>query len=198
MNISKASVAAGAGESTADTAKILWDVEARIGELQRLAGDVITPLGVAPLPEGAAVFPQPADAEWDWVVLRLVDDPLYQRGELAMPNAVRQQLTRLDNAGVAFDDLLIAHEVLKGQLAARALKPDEVSKAILTTPQPPTRGRRAFSAVLNGLKLAGTAALTAPLALAGSFADPVLIGVITSTGSLKPGTPAAYFLVARW
>src|SRR5690606_4246686 len=86
----------------------------RVAELQRDAGHLIAPIGVAAIPAKPAYFPRPEHEEWDWIVLDLEDDPVYQAGELAIPKAVRTHLAEIERAGAKFDRMLIAHEVPRG------------------------------------------------------------------------------------
>lgn len=183
-------------------------ISARISALHARAGDQVQPMGAAPLPNGPQYFPQSAGTPWDWVVLRLVDDPRYVAGQLDMPRPVKKDLLHLADAGVEFDDLLIAHEVTKGAISSPKPTLAEVSKAINATP--PRRHavheqlHSTLTAVLTGLKYgagglaAAPLAGLAPLGLLGVLADPALIGVLTCDGTPTPGQDAAYFLIARW
>lgn len=175
---------------------------ARIAELRAKAGELVRPLGVAEPPSTPQVLPQPSDAPYDWLVLRLSEDPAYQAGELAIPSPQRRVLRELDRRGVVFDELFIAHEIAKaGPRGSRKLGAGEVSK-LLSPPfadAPCAPALKALSALTEGFiaggKILGAASIS-PLLLA-AVADPVLIGAIAASGrSARP--VAAFFEVVRW
>jgi hypothetical protein len=159
---------------------------------------------VAPLPKEPVLIRQVHSAPFDWVLLRLEEDPRYRRKELNIPRSQRRRLARLDRLGVVFDELLIAHEVPK-EVAAKTDSAGNVDVEAALPPLPPAPKSRSQSALEMWFKTVGIGAgvvLAAPLALLAAplalFADPVLLGAVTSDGSRVPGTPAAFFMIARW
>lgn len=177
---------------------------ARIAELRQQAGDVLTPLGVAEMPETPQVFVTDPCAPFDWLLLRLDEDPAYKRGELAIPTAQRAVLRDLDRRGVRFDELLVAHEVRKGaagQLAAMGHKlPDTYFAPAAQPLMPSAPALKALTALIDGLavggKILGAAALS-PLLLA-AVADPILIGAVVAGEEPTGRTLAAFFEIIRW
>lgn len=173
-------------------------LEVRIQDLHARSGTQLCPLGVAPLPKGPVMFTMAPPAEWDWAVLRLEEDPLYHRGELAMPREVRQKLARLDDAGVRFDDLLIAHEVPKADTLTTRGEEKPIMELVLTSRPAPSRQvlalEKFFTAIVSGASKFATVSASA----LETFSDPVLIGVLTGEGTAQPGTLAVYFEIARW
>jgi hypothetical protein len=174
------------------------DMEARVSCLQKLAGRVLVPIGVAPLPDGPTLFAIPG-SRWDWLILRLEDDPLFKRGELAIPPVQRSVLYSLDKAGVVFDELLIAHEVPRGSLKGGwdLPKPD-VDEVLLEVSAAPVRRLEGW---VKAMALCTNAIAALPLVVVAAVADaadPVLIGAITKGGMRNPGVLAAYFEVIRW
>lgn len=174
----------------------------RVLHLADLAGDDLKPLGIAALPDRPVVMSSPT-AKWDLVLLRLVDDPMFERGQLGIPRRQREHLRVLDKRGVSFDDLLIAHEVPKASLAASP----EIQSARAAVERESTRHADDLAATVGGISKVGRGVaigaltLTAlPLALLAPFtlADPILIGALTTDGSPTPGALAAYFEIIRW
>ncbi len=161
---------------------------ARVAGLRARAGELLTRLGLAEMPDTPQVFPQPPH---DWLVLRLSEDPAYHIGELAIPPAHRRVLRELDRRIVVFDELFIAHEIAKAGLHG-SLKPSakEISEPLsppsAETPRTPALTplsvlTRAF---IVGGKLLCAAAVSPLLAPA---ADPVLIGAVIASGqSARP------------
>lgn len=175
---------------------------ARIAELRVKAEELLTPLGVAELPDTPQIFPQQPNAPYDWLVLRLSEDPAYQARELAIPPVQRRALRELDRRGVVFDQLFIAHEIVKaGPDGSRKPGASEVSAlvfpAVADTPRAPAL--KALNALAEGFiaggKMLGTVAAS-PLLLT-AVADPVLIGAVVVSG--RAARPvAAFFEVVRW
>jgi hypothetical protein len=174
---------------------------ARVAQLRARAGDLLTPLGLAEMPDTPQVFPQPPHAPHDWLVLRLAEDPAYQVGELAIPPPQRRMLRELDRRGVVFDELFIAHEIAKAGLHG-SLKPSAKELSDLLSPasadKPRSPALKALSvlteAFIVGGKVLGAAAVS-PLLLAA--ADPVLIGAVVAGGQCARPV-AAFFEVVRW
>ena len=176
------------------------EIVARLNDLERRAGHLLRPIGVAPLPFGPVLLPGGQGAPFDWVMMRLLDDPLFQAGELQVPVDARRQLRRVERAGVVFDDLLIGHEVPPKSFGAK-IDPARLLETLRTTPAPTPdvpAGVRALKLGLRASKALGSAAAMAVAAPLGALADPVLLGAITATGNTEPGTPAALFLITRW
>lgn len=189
----------------------LDEVAARLEDIRDRAGDLLEPLGIASLPAQPLLLRQPRTADFDWVVLPLLDDPLFKRGELDIPPQERRRLRLLEERGVEFDELLIAHEVPKRAIAAPEHLTDPVLlEKVLRPPglKPDRRSGRVLRRFLeigalgSGAAVAGAALITVGgVAVAAATlvaADPVLIGAITPDGTAAPGTPAALFVLARW
>ena len=179
--------------------------QARILELRGRAGELLTPLGVAEVPRTPQVFAQPPGTPYDWLVLRLGDDPAFMEGALAIPRAQRRALRELDRRGVVFDELLIAHEIPRsaspgqrypsaGQVRELLAPPGDALRPGPAAPALPAL--KALSALADGLLAAGTAVreVAAPLF---SAADPVLVGAIIASPR-RDRPVAAFFEVARW
>lgn len=174
----------------------------RVMHLHRVAGDLITPIGVAPIPAAPVCVRTAEREQWDWVVLPVADDPLYQSGQLAIPRGIRRRLTLLDDRGVSFDMLLIAHEIPKGILAAGAVSTKAAAHAVASTPATPSSATKHLTTLVNGLatgaSVVASTAVASAAALAALAPDPVLLGVLAANGKSTPKTPAAYFEIARW
>jgi hypothetical protein len=174
-------------------------VAGRVAALRCKAGDEVVPLGVVPFPSGPLYYRGAVATSYDWVLVRLADDPLYRARELSIPAPVRRKLERLHTAGADFDDLLIAHEVPRGAIGSAQPKADDVAAAIRKAPVRPSSAAKLLGSTTRGL----TAGIAAPFvalgtALSSIAADPVLIGVIAIGGEAKPGEPVAVFEIARW
>lgn len=176
----------------------------RVDELRQKADGYLTPLGVAEMPKCPQLFPQSPGAPYDWLVMRVADDPAYQRGELAIPPAERRVLRELDRLGVVFDEFLIVHEVPKPHLGEHA-NPSPKLPSGLKTPRgeqapPAAPALKALSALIDGFlaggKVLGAVALS-PLLLAAA-ADPVLIGAVIADVPHDGPPVAAFFELVRW
>lgn len=183
----------------------------RVLELRRLAGNDLTPLGVAEPLTAPRVFRGGPDATWDWVILPIDDDPLFKHATLGVPEPVRDKLLRLHKLGVDFDSYIIGHEVPKGSLPDKP-SPTDVHTVLVTLAKKAAGAHVApvdatigvLSAVLKAA-VVGTvaaigagAALIAEGALAG-LADPVLIGALhLNPTDADKGRLCAYFEIARW
>ncbi len=184
----------------------------------REAGVDIEHLGIAPL------FSEPrfyeGDGETDWVF-----GPADQPDDVVVPRKEARNLTRLADIGLGGDLVYIAHEVPKEQAAdlraAAASGNREVSRdrtQELVGPVPPPaesvaldeklahRSTQVTNAARRTLMVAGAAAagvVAAPVVLVGgalaslATLDPVIVTATPAIGS-KPGTPASWFVVARW
>ncbi len=67
-------------------------------------------IGAAPLVTRPRVY-NPGRGRNIWTVTRLEDDPLIRKGIMAIPSVQLDNLKRIDDAGVEFTELLIAHEL---------------------------------------------------------------------------------------
>lgn len=176
-------------------------LDERLRRLHGLASDVLLPLGVAPLPDKPMLQPA-ATGPFDWVIMRLQDDPLYLKGHLGIPKRQQALLRDLDRRGVVFDELLIAHEIPKGSATEKDVHSGKALIAILTSfPPAPGPGVKALTGLLHGLAAATkTAAVVGAGALTtlGTFADPVLLGAMTADGTRAAGTLAGLFCITRW
>lgn len=167
----------------------------RVKELERAAGELVTPLGIAELPNKPVYLARPETEAWDWIVLRLADDPVFRAGELAIPRDVRRHLAELERRGATFDELLVAHEVPRGSaLAAKSATGWELD---LLTSVSKARVERATNRLDRALGvLAGAARATAGSFASGIGSDPVLIGTIRISDD-KAGRHA-WFVLAAW
>lgn len=171
-----------------------------IERLESLASEVIAPVGVARLPAAPTLLRQPSARPFDWLVLRVEDDPLYKSGQLAMPRTERQKLRWLARQGVTFDEFLVGHEVPR-ELTAKLADGAAIRADDLIKPTPSRSSETAVKVLEAGFRcgrIALGAALAVPATALAALADPVLLGAVTSDGSRLPGTPAALFLLARW
>lgn len=151
-----------------------------------------------------------------WVLCPAAADPLVRAG-LPIPAAQRRQLDRIVNAGMDFPHLYLAHEVARDRSRltgrpdfahCRTLTADE-ARRLIVRPNAPASTRntakrvdRIARSVGRGIGLTATGAATAlvaPLALLADGLDPAVLGALTIPGAgATPGTPAAWFLLARW
>lgn len=180
--------------------------EARIDDLQKRAGGLITPLGVAPLPAGVELVRTGPHQTYDWVFCLLENDPTYQQGQLVIPGDVRRRLRELDGRGVYFDALVIGHEVDKGQARAALDQYSRMKLLVGTTHTlSPPKSVLWTNAAIRGLAAAARAVGTATVGIAAAaaaagflVADPVLLGAITVDGTATANTPSALFHLASW
>lgn len=151
-----------------------------------------------------------------WVVTPAVADPMV-RGGLPIPAAQRRQLKAAVHSGMDFPYLYLAHELGQDEAHGaarpdfatyRTLTPAELEQ-MLVKPDAPAAARRTarrIDAVARtvgrgaGVAAAGVGmAMAAPLLLAGAGLDPAILGALTLPGAgYAAGTPAAWFLLARW
>ncbi len=73
-------------------------------------GALVEVIGAAPLDTTPRVY-NPGRGQNVWTVTRLEDDPLIHKGEMAIPADQLNNLKKIDDAGVEFTALLIAHEL---------------------------------------------------------------------------------------
>jgi hypothetical protein len=165
------------------------------------------------------LFDQPrlyGEAPSQWVVTPAGVDPMVHDG-LPIPAAQRRQLEEVVKTGMDFPHLYLAHELTKKD-SGRAAKPDFATyrtltadelKPLLVRPEAPAAARQTAQRVDSiartagrGIGMAAIGAgmlMAAPLLLAGAGLDPVVLGALTLPGGAHtPGTPAAWFLLARW
>ncbi len=189
----------------------------RIVERARQAGVTISYLGEAPL------FAQPqayAGPNADWVVY-----PVTSLSEAVIPRQQQEALLRLDDAGIDFRLVYVAHEVRQGQLAlpaensessqpapvtidkataARAIGPVPLHPDTVAVAERLGRSSQRLIRVLSkALPVAGLIVAT-PFVLAGATIgalaaglDPVVFGVIPA-GPPVEGQPATWYALARW
>jgi hypothetical protein len=177
------------------------------------AGVPITPLGIAP------VFSEPrayAGPQTDWIMALAAGTH-----DAVVPRAELQMLVKLDEMGIRFPLIYIAHEVRKERLETAPVQGtgpvslDRATAARAVGPVPPPaaatmladRLGRSSQAVLTALRKAAPVAgaiAAAPFLLAGAAAaalaaglDPVVFGVIPA-GPPTPGQPAAWYVLASW
>lgn len=164
---------------------------ARVTDLEQIAGGLVTPLGIAEIPDKPVYLTRPETEAWDWVVLRLNDDPVFAAGELAIPRPIRARLRDLERRGAHFDELLIAHEVPRGTDAAADGKPGWELDAVAKVSK--ARVERSVGRIDRVLGKVGDAATSL---VSGIGADPVLIGTIRIDDS--PTGRHAWFVLAAW
>ena len=202
----------------------LRDETQRVAALARRAGVELECLGSHPLFPETRLYPGP---ETSWVVAPASDDPLVRRGEMAVPKPEFGALARLLEVGLDFPAIYVAHEVPTARLVRSGLPSDVrilqsgsftalnvVASQRLVDPVPvPARTARAARHLGAGagvlLKLLGLAvpaagALVGATASAGATAmrvlalDPMVLGAWTLDQRTDPGTPASWFVLARW
>jgi hypothetical protein len=176
------------------------------------AGVPITFLGIEP------VFSEPRayiGPQTDWVIAPA------RAEDTVVPRAERHALVKLDDMGIVFPLIYVAHEIGKDRLdAARrqgtgpvTLDRATAAHAVGSVPPPVAatmlahRLGRSSQAVLNALRKAGPIAgaiAASPVLLVGAAAatlaaglDPVVFGVIPA-GLPTPGQPAAWYVLASW
>ena len=74
-------------------------------------------IGAAPLNTRPRTY-NPGPGQNIWTVTKLEDDPLVRRGEMAIPKNQLENLERINDAGVEFTELLIAHELPPGAITS--------------------------------------------------------------------------------
>ena len=151
-----------------------------------------------------------------WVVTPAAGDPMVQ-DRLPIPAAQQRRLQALVENGMDFPHLYVAHELAKSG-PAHAAKPDFATyrtlsdtelKDMLVKPEAPAAAHKTAKrldavarTVGRGIGLAAVGAgmvMAAPLLLLGAGLDPAILGALTLPGTgHKPGTPAAWFLLAHW
>lgn len=172
----------------------------RFEELRRTASGMIRPLGIARLQHEPKLFPQQR-GKFDWLILRIEDDPLFEDGALSIPAAQLRKLEQLE-AKVEFDGLLIAHEIRKGIIdSSKPMSSSEAATALrLQADLPFLTADKAVRRIQESAALLARTAFSAMLSpiLALASADPVLIGYLSEDGTSKQNTRAIYFELARW
>ena len=196
----------------------------RVLALAGRAGIELDHLGVAPLFSETRLYPGP---ERSWVLAPATDDPLVRRRELAIPKAELSALARLLEAGLDFPAVYVAHEVPTARLAGAGLPaqlrtvapggfapldPLASRRLVDRVPVPAGTARVArhlgtgAGAVLKVLGLgapvagaiAGTALSAGSAGMRALALDPMVLGAWTLDRGADPGTPAAWFVLARW
>ncbi len=82
----------------------------------RRHGGEVEVIGAAPLNTKPRTY-NPGPGQNIWTVTRLEDDPLVRRGEMAIPKNQYENLERINDSGVEFTELLIAHELPPNAIA---------------------------------------------------------------------------------
>jgi hypothetical protein len=201
----------------------LRDESERVVALARRAGVELECLGVQPLFDETRLYPGP---ERSWVLAPANDDPLVRRRELAIPGRELRTLARLLESGLDFPAVYVAHEVPTARLA-RVRLPGQVgiqpggfasldllASQRLVDPVPVPAGTARIArrlgigagAVLKvlGLGVPVAGAIAGAVASAGSTGlralalDPMVLGAWTLDRRAVPGSPAAWFVLARW
>jgi hypothetical protein len=202
----------------------LRDESERVVALAGRAGVELECLGVQPLFVETRLYPGP---ERSWVLAPATDDPLVRRRELAIPKPELRALARLLEADLDFPAVYLAHEVASSRLTGAGLPPtgwtvqpggftslDLHASQRLVEPVPvPARtarvarrlgtGAGALLKVLGlGVPVAGAVAgatvSAGGAALRALALDPMVLGAWTLDRRADPGTPAAWFVLARW
>jgi hypothetical protein len=156
------------------------------------------------------------EATAPWVVTPAAADPMVQDG-LPIPAAQQRRLEALVENGMDFPHLYLAHELArnapdrtaKPSFATHRTLSDAELKRMLVRPEAPAAVHKTAKrvdavarTVGRGIGLAAVGAgmvMAAPLLLIGSGLDPAVLGALTLPGTgHKPGTPAAWLLLARW
>lgn len=174
-------------ETVIDTTSTPW--ARRCARLRRLASHNLQPLGVAPLIEAPVLYTGDPQGLWDWIFMPIEDDPLYQRGQLAIPTRIVRRLHRLHKAGITFDAYLIGHEIPKRSLMGLGEK--DLEHVLTRLPSKPHSTLESLTIVLTAAPGIAATALQA-------ISDPVLIGALTQDATRHPHVPAAHYLIARW
>jgi hypothetical protein len=172
-------------------------------------------LGVHPIFDQTRVFAGP---ESDWTFGPII----HERSRQIMPRAQLRDLERLAGSGVYFPLLYEAHEFEVGKIPSTALATTTMNSALATSliepvPLPQVtidlsdrlseRSHQIVSALGKAVPIIG-AVIAAPFLLVGAAAlavgglaisslDPIIIGAIPA-GRPVPGTPATWFVLARW
>ena len=183
----------------------------------RWAGVDISYQGIAPLFAETMAY---AGEGSDWVI-----GPVSPSEVPVVPRSQQEALRRLDESGVRFPVLYVAHEVPKGRAfeewgadvqPVRQLHPSEVSRLVGPTPPPlgvtelanrlSAKADQVLAAVRRASVVAGATAITAlaaPVVLVDSAAaaitrlDPIIFGAVPAV-SAREGEPAAWYVLARW
>lgn len=155
-----------------------------------------------------------------WLFCPLAIDPLRNRkGGYPLPDEVSDELRRIADAGAAFDEIALAHELDPGSKVLAdivdvpgtglVLSPRDAAKALGRTP-PPQSSVDAVRRVEEGVTKAGriarrgieglaVTAVAIPAALAAAAAtDPIIFGVAGIQGTPIAGRPVLYYPLAAW
>lgn len=180
------------------------------------AGSEIEFLGMNPIFNESRLYAG-GGLDNDWVF-----GPADDREDVVVPKQERLALKRLSDAGIRFPLIYVAHEVPKAK--SKDLVPSDgsdhtaldvnVAKELVGPVPPPAAsvelGERLAKSSVQVIKnlrrgaIAAGAVAAAPVVLAGGallaasqMVDPVVIGAIPAATS-RPGTPAAWYVLARW
>jgi hypothetical protein len=174
------------------------------------------------IPESFEVLKGP---DCDWVLQSVPDDPLYQHrnNHLPVPEAVRTEIGRMNEAGVDFPATFIAHAVPTGSMKDKMevefhqvvpLPDREVTARLNALNKGVTFLRRGTEAVIKATAVAGAAvsagAIAVPAALAAALPlvaatplvvlDPILFGVEVVDGwQTEDGQPiGSWYYLTHW
>lgn len=193
----------------------------QLAEAERRALSVGVPISYV---GRAPIFAEPrllVSSQTSWVVGPAREDPTRRRGRIPVPSSELVKLRSLVQAGVEFPVVFTAHEVEHGRAFQYAngrpelnLQADEA--AALVGQAPPAAGVVEMSETLGAATatvgraarklvplFAGAAALpllaAAPvMAAATAGFDPVILGVLTDSGTPSVGEDGAWVLLAQW
>lgn len=187
----------------------------RFVQRAKKAGVTIEYLGSHPLFEESRLFNGP---KTDWLLGPADSDAV----EEIVPRAQLADLRRLSESGIDFPVVYVAHELPKGRVqslvpADNALTPtmiDRTEAASLVDPAPvprstvelserlSARSRQILAVLASAVPIIGAVA-AAPFVVVGAALaglatmDPIVLGVMPA-GRPVPGTPATWFVLARW
>lgn len=146
--------------------------------------------------------------QYDWWLMDIQCDPIYRwdADGFPMPKDVLERLYQIQQAGLEFDTLCIAHEVEKGRFA-----PEQPPSLQELLPPPSQEGLQASAtmgtvaqalwtvATLPLLAVGGLATMGAGAATALASLDPILFGVLGGgRRPLRESETAAFFYLAHW
>lgn len=197
-------------------------VARRVAVLERQAPEIVQAahaaeveieyLGVGPLADKPRYY-KAADGS-DWVL-----GPARDKSDAVMPRREAEKIERLEAVGLYLPQVYVAHQVrpevaaaIGSQLATGSeIAPDRAAELVGPIP-PPAESvalgeqmadySRQIAAALRRAEKMVVGAVTIPVAAAGAVLahvtiDPIVIGAIPAV-SEKPGSPAAFYLLARW
>lgn len=180
-------------------------------------------LAAVPFPAGLVLVD--GGGSTDWVILDARLDPHLTSGTLSIPREARRRLQRIDASGVAFDALLIGHELPPNtvralsdtQRAALIAQADGIWKDavpaelhqdlgdLIGAPTPERAATKVVALTEKVLRSLAQCAKGAVSAAVGAVAfsselalDPVVFGVAAARDDPRPGELVALFYLAHW